>query len=183
MTDQRWQVIARRLIADRSPFARAYDLDVQLPNGQIITNWMDVYLTEFSITFAVTTDGRVPFVRQFRVAVDSFTLELPSGGMEEGEDPQANAARELAEEAGVQSVHWQHLGRYIMDANHNCGWSNVYLARACTIITESPNSGDLGEMSVHFLPLAEVKARWLNGEFVSAPTALAIGLSLAALGA
>lgn len=111
---------------------------------------MDIYLTEFSITFAVTTDGRVPFVRQFRVAVDSFTLELPSGGMEDGEDPQVNAARELAEEAGVQAASWQHLGRYIMDANHHCGWSNVYLAREATILTETPNSGDLGEMSVHF---------------------------------
>jgi 8-oxo-dGTP pyrophosphatase MutT (NUDIX family) len=40
-------------------------------------------------------------VRVKRPVLDDITLELPAGGMEPGEAPEAGAARELAEEAGI----------------------------------------------------------------------------------
>jgi hypothetical protein len=48
-------------------------------------------------------------------------------------------------------------------------------------VHENPESGDVGEFSVHWLTLDEVRRRWLAGEFISAPTALTIGLALAQL--
>ncbi|MBO9309902.1 MAG: NUDIX hydrolase [Chloroflexi bacterium] len=182
MTDYRWQVLDKRLVADRSPFARAYDLDFRLPDGRVITNWLQVELPPFAITFPLTADGNVLFVRQYRQVVGDYLLELSAGHLEADETPQAAAARELLEEGGAVAAHWQFLGRYVMDANRGCGWAHVFLAREVRIVAPS-NSGDVGGISVHLLPLAEVKRRWLAGEFVSAPTALAIGLALGALGA
>jgi ADP-ribose pyrophosphatase len=181
MTDHRWQVLDKRLVADRSPFARAYDLDFRLPDGRVITNWLQVELPPFVVTFPLTTDGEVLFVRQYRQVVGDYLLELSAGHLEADETPQAAAARELLEEGGAVAEHWQFLGRYVMDANRDCGWAHIFLAHEARIVAPS-NSGDVGEMSVHLLPLAEVKRRWLAGEFVSAPTALAIGLALGALG-
>jgi ADP-ribose pyrophosphatase len=181
MTDYRWQVLDKRLVADRSPFARAYDLDFRLPDGRVITNWLQVELPPFVVTFPLTVDGAVLFVRQYRQVVGDYLLELSAGHLEADETPQAAAARELLEESGAVAEHWQFLGRYVMDANRDCGWAHVFLAREARIVAPS-NSGDVGEISVHLLPLAEVKRRWLAGEFVSAPTALAIGLALGALG-
>lgn len=52
---------------------------------------------------AITEDGQVPLVRQYRPALESYTLELPGGLLESGEDPAKRAAEELYEETGYQT--------------------------------------------------------------------------------
>jgi ADP-ribose pyrophosphatase len=49
---------------------------------------------------ALTVDGRIVLVRQFRFGVDDFTFEIPGGVIEAGEDPIVAARRELREETG-----------------------------------------------------------------------------------
>ncbi|MBX3065113.1 MAG: NUDIX hydrolase [Anaerolineae bacterium] len=176
-----WDILDRRLLADRSPFARVYDEDVRLPDGTVISQWLRVELPAFIIVFTVLEDGSVPFVRQYRQGARTWTLELPAGHIEDGEEMLTAAQRELREEAGIAADEWQYLGKYIMDANRDCGWCHAYLARGSRRIIENPDSGDVGDFSLHWLPLDDVRRRWLAGEFISAPTSLAIGLALAQL--
>jgi ADP-ribose pyrophosphatase len=176
-----WDIVGRRLLVDRSPFAQIYDEDVRLPDGTLITNWVKVELPPFIIVFALLEDGRVPIVRQYRQAVRDWLLELPAGHVEDGEDHLIAAQRELREEAGVEADQWRYLGRYVMDANRDCGACHVYLATGARQ-SIAPNAGDVGEMTVHLMALDEVKRRWLAGEFVSAPTSLSIGLALSLIG-
>lgn len=49
---------------------------------------------------AVTNDGKIVLVRQFRFGTDDLSLEVPGGVMEAGEDPVTAGVRELAEETG-----------------------------------------------------------------------------------
>jgi 8-oxo-dGTP pyrophosphatase MutT (NUDIX family) len=49
---------------------------------------------------ALTADGRLVLVRQFRFGVDDFSLEIPGGVIEAGEDPVTAGVRELREETG-----------------------------------------------------------------------------------
>jgi len=49
---------------------------------------------------AITSEGRILTVRQYRPALDKFTLELPGGLIDEGENPEIAATRELFEETG-----------------------------------------------------------------------------------
>jgi ADP-ribose pyrophosphatase len=49
---------------------------------------------------AVTPDQRIVLVRQFRFGIDAFSLEIPGGVMEVGEDPVTAGLRELREETG-----------------------------------------------------------------------------------
>ncbi len=172
-----WRTVDRRLVLDRSPFARIFDEDVQLPDGSLITNWMRVAIPEFVITFAYLDDGRVPMVRQFRQAVGGYTLELPSGHIEHGEERLVAAQRELREEAGVEADEWRFMGRYVMDTNRECGWANVFFAKGARIVG-APNHGDLGEMTLHWLSLSEVRRAFEASEFICAPTALAVGAAL-----
>lgn len=49
----------------------------------------------------VLPDGRILMVRQYRNAIDSYTLEIPAGGLNSVEEPTLDAAhRELEEETG-----------------------------------------------------------------------------------
>jgi ADP-ribose pyrophosphatase len=63
------------------------------------------------IIFAITVDQRVILVRQYRPARGHVTLELPAGGIEKGEAPEAAAIRELREETGYLPGEVFALGR------------------------------------------------------------------------
>lgn len=64
------------------------------------------YTTEYRmpqvIVLPVVDDEAFVMVRVKRPVLNDITLELPAGGSEEGEAPEAGAARELAEEAGIE---------------------------------------------------------------------------------
>lgn len=49
---------------------------------------------------ALTPDGQLVLVRQFRYGSNEFSLEIPGGVIDAGEDPVAAGQRELREEAG-----------------------------------------------------------------------------------
>ena len=50
---------------------------------------------------ATDPDPRVLLIRQFRHAAEDFIWEIPAGRLDPGESPEACAARELEEEAGM----------------------------------------------------------------------------------
>ena len=52
---------------------------------------------------AVTDEGQLIFVKQYRKALEEFLLELPAGKLEYKEDPLECAKRELKEETGYTS--------------------------------------------------------------------------------
>jgi ADP-ribose pyrophosphatase len=59
---------------------------------------------------ALTVEGRLVLVRQFRFGVADFSLEIPGGVMDPGEDPIAAGLRELREETGYGGAHARLLG-------------------------------------------------------------------------
>ena len=64
---------------------------------------------------ASDADGRMLLVRQFRPVVEEYTLELPSGLVDDGETPEASARRELVEETGHEVDEIEFLGTLVPD--------------------------------------------------------------------
>jgi len=73
-------------------------------------------------------DGRVCFVRNFRVAVDQTLIELPAGTLEPNEDPEQTALRELAEETGYRASRIEHLTTFCMSPGILDEQMHLYLA-------------------------------------------------------
>ena len=69
-----------------------------------------VAAADYVTVLPVTTEGTAFFVRQYRPAVDAFSLELPSGHIDPGETPEQAATRELLEETGCETLEMIPLG-------------------------------------------------------------------------
>ncbi|HWA08213.1 MAG TPA: NUDIX hydrolase [Opitutaceae bacterium] len=59
---------------------------------------------------ALTPEGHLVLVHQFRYGIDAFSLEVPGGVIERGEDPVAAGQRELREETGYVGASARLLG-------------------------------------------------------------------------
>jgi hypothetical protein len=57
-----------------------------------------------AVIIPVFDDGTVALVRQYRHAAGKYLLEIPAGSLNDGEDPEAGAIRELEEEIGVKAA-------------------------------------------------------------------------------
>ncbi len=80
-----------------------YKDTVQVPNGNVV-DWDFIEHKGAAAVIPVREDGKLLMVRQFRNALDRYTLEIPAGGLNGPEEPTLDAAaRELEEETGYRS--------------------------------------------------------------------------------
>jgi ADP-ribose pyrophosphatase len=77
--------------------------------------WYSLRGADYTAVVALTGDRRLLVVRQYRPAVERFTIELPSGIVDPGESPEQSARRELLEETGHQAGQWEALGSMLPD--------------------------------------------------------------------
>ena len=75
--------------------------NVRFPNG-VEAEKVTVHPGSAVAILPVTPNG-YKLLRQYRYAIGQYIYEAPAGTMEEGEDPQETAYRELIEEAGVSA--------------------------------------------------------------------------------
>jgi ADP-ribose pyrophosphatase len=77
---------------------------------------------------AVDGEENVVLVRQFREAARRELLELPAGALEEREQPEAAARRELREETGLHGGSWRELGAFYTTPGFCREHMHVFLA-------------------------------------------------------
>ena len=106
-----FQLVSKRVAGESAPY---YALRVQ----------------DYVCVVAFTDRDELVLVRQYRLAVERHTLELPSGHVEPEEPPVVSARRELAEECGLDAPRLELLGTLISDTGRNknrlwCEWRLV----------------------------------------------------------
>lgn len=81
---------------------------IALPNGKTV-EWDMVHHKGAAAILPVDQEGNLILVRQFRNGPQQEILEIPAGGLNEGEDFLTCATRELEEEIGYRAEEVHHL--------------------------------------------------------------------------
>jgi 8-oxo-dGTP pyrophosphatase MutT (NUDIX family) len=93
-----------------SPWVDIIAREVEFTTGSQPQLYHSVGQADYLAMLALTPDGQIPLVRQYRPAIEAFTWELPAGLVDGGEEPADGAVRELLEETGYPARKIHRLG-------------------------------------------------------------------------
>lgn len=151
-------------------------LDVKQPDGT--DGVRDIVWHHGGAGVGAVIDGKLCLVRQWRVALDRMTLEIPAGKIDPGEDPAVCAARELAEETGLVAERLE----YVASSAGAPGFTNertrVFLAHGLSRQDAHPDSDEF--VDVLWIPLEDVIEAARLGVIQDAKTIIAAYAALAA---
>jgi len=147
---------------------------VTLPNGKFLELEV-VRHPGGAAVVALDQNERVCLLHQYRHAGGGWLWELPAGRLEDNEPPHTTAARELAEEAGLQANRWDTLGKTLVTPGYSDEVIYLYLARELTSVPAQPEEHELFE--VHWIPFDQALEQVHDGTILDAKTML--GLTLA----
>lgn len=110
--------------------------------------------------------GNVILERQFRRPAGKVLLEIPAGGIEEGEGPEAAVRRELQEEIGYLPGKVTRLGGFYSTPGYCTEYLYLYLAEE--LQPSRLIADDTDEIEIVRVPLGEIKDRIGSGEICDA---------------
>ena len=118
-----------RELAYTGTVIKVYRDHVRVPGGQE-ADWDYIHHDGAAAVVPVLPDGRILMVRQYRNALDRFTLELPAGKVDAPDEPkELCAARELEEETGFRAGSLEHLVDVHTAAAYTSEKIAVYVAK------------------------------------------------------
>ncbi len=77
---------------------------------------------------ALTEEGKICLVKQYRRPFDCMTMEIPAGKLEWGEDHYECGVRELSEETGYSAKEFVYLGEFYVTPGFCTEKIHIYLA-------------------------------------------------------
>jgi len=120
---------------------------------------------------ALTAEGRILLVRQFRQPVGAELLEVPAGTIERGEAPEACAKRELVEEVGRAAARWEHVAAFYPSPGVLSEELHIFLARD---LHEAFAPRDEEDLRLEILPLEDAYDRVADGTIRDAKSIIGI---------
>ena len=176
----RWERLSSEILVETPYFALRSDR-LRLPDGAVKDPYYVIERPDAAIVFPLTGEGEVVLVRQYRPAIERVELGLPAGLVNEGEEPEKAARRELSEETGYAGGEWESLGAVASSPSLKDNWAHLYLARGVELA--APQRPDEYErLEIVTVAVGELLPRIRAGEIVSSSGVAAILLALDRLG-
>lgn len=142
-------------------------LQVQLPDGR--TAIRDVVRHPGAVAIvALTDEGRICLVRQYRTALGRVTVEIPAGKLDPGEDPLECASRELLEETGMIAEKIAYLTTIATSDGFTDELIHIYMATGLSFSKSSPDADEF--INVDLVEVGELVDAVLDGRIEDAKT-------------
>ncbi len=128
----------------------------ELSNGNIVPSF---YINEYPSwvnAFALTKEGEVIMVKQYRHGIEQVCIELPGGVVEENETPEDAVRRELLEETGYSFEIFDYLGKVCANPSTTNNFTYMFLATGGKKISEQKLDAN-EELNVEIYSIDAVK--------------------------
>lgn len=142
-------------------------MTVELPDGRKATRDIVRHPGAVAIV-ALTDEGRICLVRQYRASLGRVTVEIPAGKLDPGEDPLDCAMRELREETGMRAERMAFLTTIATAVGFCDELIHIYMATGLTFDESSPDADEF--INVDLVELPEFIDAVLDGQIEDAKT-------------
>ncbi len=121
---------------------------------------------------AVTPEGKMVMVRQYRKAAEKAVLEVPAGKIEKEEDHRLTAERELKEETGYTAGRIEYITAFYSSIGYST--EKIYLYYATELTPGETDFDDNEAIEILEYDLKELKEMIFSREIEDAKTIAAI---------
>lgn len=150
----RWEKLREEITAG----TRIFDLRTARYRHPVRGSERDFYVVhpaDWVNVVALTSGNQLVLVNQFRFGIDAFSLEIPGGVMEIGEDPVEAGLRELREETGYEGVGARVLGTVHPNPAIMSNRCHLVLVEQCEKVSGTNWDGD-EEIEISTAPVEQV---------------------------
>lgn len=172
-----WQIKKQEYLEKNSWIALRKDTCIT-PSGKIIPDYYVLEMQDVSCVIALTVDHKIVFIEEYKHGVQKKILQIPCGYIENGENPDETAKRELLEETGYSAKstkEWFYLGSFSGSPGRLTHYYHFFLALDCEKVQE-PQQDEIEDVHPFLCSFAEAEKLVLqkNTDLVTP-----LGLSLA----
>lgn len=157
-----WPRVTNRSTTKISPWVTLMAREIEFSQGAESQTYHSIVTFDYVIVLAITQDGRIPLVRQYRPAIEDFTFEFPGGIIDTAEGASATAIRELLEETGFTCKTIHQLGVTKNDAGR---LGNRVYSYFIEIENQLPNFRPEEGLTIQLVTPSELVNMVLNGSF------------------
>lgn len=156
-----WEKIDSKYLID-TKWLKVRQDSVKLPNGTVMDDYMVIENKNVSLIVAINDKNEVILKSEYRYPINKELIELPGGTFELCEsNPLEVAKRELLEETGYSSEHWELLCRNYDYPTKDINQVNIYLARDVKKVSEQ-TLDESEDISFQFVPMETAVQMCMN---------------------
>ncbi len=159
-------LLERRLSGRRAYDGKLLILDVdevEMPGGGRAVREV-IHHPGAAVMLPLLPDGRILMVRQYRYAAGEILLELPAGKLDDKEEPEACARREIVEETGYEASRAIRLGSFFVSPGYSDEIIHAFLLTGLERAAHGAGTDADEALEVVVLTLDELRGLVRRGE-------------------
>jgi 8-oxo-dGTP pyrophosphatase MutT (NUDIX family) len=172
-----WELVKTETV-EKNPYLELTRDTLKRSDGKIIEEYYAVKRKDWVGIVALTPEGEVPLVYQFRNGVKEMLWALPAGHVEKGQLPLEAAKRELLEETGFEAEEWVELGVFAQSPAVSSDRGHIFLAKKARKIQEQ-SLDENEEIEVKSFSLEDLKNSLLKKDRFIIESTMVLAILLA----